>query len=95
MFTGPHVRVYAQQNEIRMNIIELRWSENVDNYFSASIMVEVENIRGVLAQVSSVIAQSNCNIESVNYTDTHDAGHNMMVFVISAKNLKQVIVNKR
>ncbi len=70
--------------------IELRWSENVDNYFSASIMVEVENIRGVLAQVSSVIAQSNCNIESVNYTDTHDAGHNMMVFVISVKNLKQV-----
>ena len=70
--------------------IELRWSENVDNYFSASIMVEVENVRGVLAQVSSIIAQSNHNIESVNYTDTHDAGHNMMVFVISVKNLNQV-----
>ena len=70
--------------------IELRWSENVDNFFSASIMVEVENVRGVLAQVSSVIAQSNHNIESVNYTDTHEAGHNMMVFIISIKNLKQV-----
>ena len=45
-------------------------------------MVEVENVRGVLAQVSSIIAQSNHNIESVNYTDTHEAGHNMMVFVI-------------
>lgn len=70
--------------------IELRWSENVDNFFSASIMVEVENVRGVLAQVSSIIAQSNHNIESVNYTDTHEAGHNMMVFVISVKNLNQV-----
>ena len=70
--------------------IELRWSENVDNFFSASIMVEVENVRGVLAEVASVIAQSNHNIESVNYTDTHEAGHNMMVFVISIKNLNQV-----
>ena len=70
--------------------IELRWSENVDNFFSASIIVEVENVRGVLAQVSSVIAQSNHNIESVNYTDTHEAGHNMMVFVISVKNLNHI-----
>lgn len=70
--------------------IELRWSENVDNNFSASIMIEVENERGVLAQVSSIIAQSNHNIESVNYTDSHDAGHNMMVFVISVKNINQV-----
>ena len=70
--------------------IELRWSENVDNLFSASIMVEVENVRGVLAQVSSVIAQSNHNIESVNYTDTHEAGHNMMVFVISVKSLNRL-----
>ena len=70
--------------------IELRWSENVDNFFSASIMVEVENVRGVLAQVSSVIAQSNHNIESVNYTDTHEAGHNMMVFIISVKSLNSL-----
>ena len=53
-------------------------------------MVEVENVRGVLAQVSSIIAQSNHNIESVNYTDTHEAGHNMMVFVISAENVNQI-----
>jgi len=70
--------------------IELRWSENVDNNFNASIMIEVENQRGVLAQVSSVIAQSEHNIESVNYTDSHETGHNMMVFVISVKNIVQI-----
>ena len=42
-----------------------------------------------LAQVSSIIAQNNHNIESVNYTDTHEAGHNMMVFVISG-NVNQI-----
>jgi RelA/SpoT family (p)ppGpp synthetase len=70
--------------------IELRWSENVDNNFSASIIIEVENERGVLAQVSSVIAQNNHNIESVNYTDSHDAGHNSMLIVVSVKNTNQV-----
>ena len=70
--------------------IELRWSENVDNNFSASIIIEVENERGVLAQVSSVIAQNNHNIESVNYTDSHDAGHNTMLIVVSVKNTNQV-----
>ncbi len=70
--------------------IELRWSQNVDNDFSASIMVEVDNQRGVLAQVSSVIAQSEHNIESVNYTDSHDTGHNRMVFVVSVKNITQI-----
>jgi RelA/SpoT family (p)ppGpp synthetase len=70
--------------------IELRWSENVDNNFSASIIIEVENERGVLAQVSSVIAQNNHNIESVNYTDSHDTGHNTMLIVVSVKNTNQV-----
>ncbi len=40
--------------------------------------------------VYSVIAQSNHNIESVNYTDTHEAGHNMMVFIISVKSLNSL-----
>lgn len=76
--------------------IELRWSGNVDNNFSVSIMIEVENVRGVLAEVSSIIAQSNHNIESVNYTDSRDTGHNRMLFVISAKNVNQLdkLLNK-
>ena len=79
-----------KQQKDKRDYIDLRWSGDVDNYFNASIMVEVENVRGVLAQVSSIIAQSNHNIESVNYTDTHEAGHNMMVFVISAENVNQI-----
>jgi RelA/SpoT family (p)ppGpp synthetase len=70
--------------------IDLQWSESVDNNFSASIMIEVENQRGVLAEVSALVAQSNHNIESVNYADSHDTGHNTMVFVISAKNTNQI-----
>ena len=70
--------------------IDLQWSESVDNNFSASIMIEVENQRGVLAEISALVAQSNHNIESVNYADSHDTGHNTMVFVISVKNTNQI-----
>ena len=70
--------------------IDLQWSESVDNNFSASIMIEVENQRGVLAQISALVAQSNHNIESVNYVDSRITGHNTMIFVISVKNTNQL-----
>ena len=48
------------------------------------------NIVDWTEEVASVIAQSNHNIESVNYTGTHEAGHNMMVFIISVKSLNSL-----
>jgi (p)ppGpp synthase/HD superfamily hydrolase len=32
--------------------LDLSWADNVDDTFSASIKVEVENVRGVLAMIS-------------------------------------------
>ena len=40
-------------NKDKRDYIDLRWSGDVDNYFNASIMVEVENVRGVTC--SSII----------------------------------------
>ena len=72
-------RVKSKNEEI----IDLSWGEDLDDVFNASIKVEVRNKRGVLAQISSLIAQSNSNIESVTYGDTKETGHNIMVFVVS------------
>ncbi len=69
-------------------LLDLVWAKNIDDSFSACIKVEVENIRGVLAQISSQIAQNESNIESVTYDDTKESGHNIMVFVISVNNIK-------
>ena len=68
--------------------IDLVWSENIDDFFSVCIKVEVENKRGVLAQISSIIAKNECNIDSVTYDDTKETGHNIMIFVISVTDLK-------
>ena len=70
--------------------LDLSWAENVDDTFSASIKVEVENVRGVLAMISSQIAQNDSNIESVTYDDTKETGHNIMVFVISINGVKEL-----
>ena len=69
-------------------MLDLVWAKNIDDSFSACIKVEVENVRGVLAQISSQIAQNESNIESVTYDDTKESGHNIMVFVISVNNIK-------
>ncbi len=70
--------------------LDLSWADNVDDTFSASIKVEVENVRGVLAMISAQIAQNDFNIESVTYDDTKTTGHNIMVFVISINGVKEL-----
>jgi len=70
--------------------LDLSWADNVDDTFSASIKVEVENVRGVLAMISAEIAQNDSNIESVTYDDTKTTGHNIMVFVISINGVKEL-----
>ena len=70
--------------------LDLSWADNVDDTFSASIKVEVENVRGVLALISAQIAQNDSNIESVTYDDTKTTGHNIMVFVISINGVKEL-----
>ena len=61
-----------------------------------ALKVEVENVRGVLALISSQIAQNDCNIESVTYDDTKETGHNIMVFIVSVIDIKILtkLVNK-
>ena len=63
--------------------LDMSWDDNIEDSFNASIKVEVENVRGVLALISSQIAQNDCNIESVTYDDTKETGNNIMIFIIS------------
>ncbi len=77
-----HVKKVMEQT------IDLSWDEDINDTFSASIKIEVENVRGVLAQISSQIAQNECNIESVKYDDTKETGHNIMIFTISISDIK-------
>ncbi|MEC8170158.1 MAG: TGS domain-containing protein, partial [Pseudomonadota bacterium] len=71
-------------------IIDLSWDNEIDDVFDACIKIEVENKRGVLASISSEIAQSESNIVSVTYDDTKQTGHNNMTFVVTVDGLKSL-----
>ena len=71
-------------------IIDLSWDNEIDDVFDACIKIEVENQRGVLASISSEIAQSESNIVSVTYDDTKQTGHNNMTFVVTVDGLKSL-----
>ena len=71
-------------------VIDLSWDNEIDDVFDACIKIEVENKRGVLASISSEIAQSESNIVSVTYDDTKQTGHNNMTFVVTVDGLKSL-----
>ena len=76
--------------------LDLLWDEKIDDSFNACIKVEIENVRGVLALISSQIAQNDWNIESVTYDDTKETGHNIMIFIVSVIDIKILskLINK-
>ena len=77
-------------------VIDLSWENEVDEVFDACIKIEVENKRGVLASVSSEIAQCESDIVSVTYDDTKETGHNNMTFVVTIDGIKSLnkLINK-
>ena len=68
--------------------LDLAWDETIEDSFNACIKVEVENQRGVLASISSEISQYESDIISVQYDDSKQTGHNIMIFVVTIDNFK-------
>ena len=83
------LKINAAIYEIPDKIIDVA-TKGIVNVFDACIKIEVENKRGVLASISSEIAQSESNIVSVTYDDTKQTGHNNMTFVVTVDGLKSL-----
>ncbi|AKC86096.1 RelA/SpoT family protein [Pseudoxanthomonas suwonensis] len=49
--------------------VPIDWDPNVTGDYDASLIVDVENHTGVLAQLAAAVAQSQSNIERVDYLD--------------------------
>lgn len=69
--------------------VDLEWDDQLETTFSAAIRVTTNTERGVLAQVASTIADSDCNIEHVAHTLGDNEGSNMN-FVITVTNRKHL-----
>ena len=65
--------------------ISLRWDDHVQGEFWVDITVYVQNQRGVLAALATVISEAESNIGNIN-VDPRDGCHNAVTFSISVLN---------
>lgn len=66
-------KVGRSSKKDKQDWIDLRWSKRVQGDFSVEIAVHTDSKRGVLARMSTQIADCGCNIEKVQLADKEDA----------------------
>ena len=67
----------------------MAWDRYVEGDYRAALKLEVDNKPGVLAQVAAAVAESDSNIDSVEYRE-RDLSVSMMVFGIEVRNRKHL-----
>ncbi|MDR0736380.1 MAG: bifunctional (p)ppGpp synthetase/guanosine-3',5'-bis(diphosphate) 3'-pyrophosphohydrolase [Zoogloeaceae bacterium] len=78
--------------------IDVEWEPDPGRLFDVRISLEVENARGMLAQVAAVISQSGSNIENVTMEGDAEKHHSHLNFILqvgSRAHLAQVMKNLR
>ena len=69
--------------------VDVEWAPELDKEFSAEIVLDVLNQRGVLATVAAGCADQNANIEGIELSE-RDEQHSTMRLVISVRNRKHL-----
>ncbi len=70
-------------------MVPIGWDREVSGDFRSSIRVEVENKPGVLAQVAAAIAETEANIDNVEYQE-RDLSSAVIVFLINVRDRKHI-----
>jgi len=78
-------RKLAKLRQHFQRLIPMRWHSGIQGEFSVSILIEVKNQRGVLAELANVIALSEANIENISL-DQRDGNYNDVHFTLSVRN---------
>ncbi|MCB1746669.1 MAG: bifunctional GTP diphosphokinase/guanosine-3',5'-bis pyrophosphate 3'-pyrophosphohydrolase [Gammaproteobacteria bacterium] len=73
--------------------VDVEWADDLDREFSAEIVLDVQNQRGVLATVAAGCADQNANIEGVELSerDEHYSKMRLVIGVRDRKHLADVI----
>ena len=79
----PELRKSAER------LVPIGWSREVGGEFRSAIRIEVENKPGVLAQVAAAIAETQANIDNVEYQE-RDLASAVIVFLINVRNRKHI-----
>ena len=82
----PNVAEYRKFPE---RCVPMAWDRNVEGDYRVALRIEVENKPGVLAQVAAAVAESNSNIDAVEYRE-RDVSASVMEFSIEVRNRKHL-----
>jgi guanosine-3',5'-bis(diphosphate) 3'-pyrophosphohydrolase len=69
--------------------VPMAWDRNVEGDYRVLLRIEVDNKPGSLAQVAAAVAESNSNIDAVEYTE-RDMAMSVMEFSIEVRNRKHL-----
>ena len=69
--------------------VPMAWDRYVEGDYRAALHIEVDNKPGVLAQVAAAVAESDSNIDSVEYRE-RDLRVSVMEFGIEVRNRKHL-----
>ncbi|RKZ50373.1 MAG: guanosine-3',5'-bis(diphosphate) 3'-diphosphatase [Candidatus Parabeggiatoa sp. nov. 3] len=84
--TCKYVTKYRHSVE-KLQAVE--WEYGIEGEFLVEIRVEVRDKRGVLAHITTAIANMGCNIEEVS-NENSEGGHSTLKFCISVRNREQL-----
>jgi len=82
----PNVVEYRKHPE---RCVPMAWDRYVEGDYRAALRIEVDNKPGVLAQVAAAVAESDSNIDSVEYRE-RDLKVSVMEFGIEVRNRKHL-----
>ncbi|UXI70757.1 bifunctional (p)ppGpp synthetase/guanosine-3',5'-bis(diphosphate) 3'-pyrophosphohydrolase [Tahibacter amnicola] len=82
----PNVTEFRKSPE---RCIAMEWDRDVSGDYKVELRVDIQNKPGVLASVAAAIAESNSNIENVEYQD-RGVMSAIIVFTIEVKNRKHL-----
>jgi len=82
----PNVVEYRKHPE---RCVPMAWDRYVEGDYRAALHIEVDNKPGVLAQVAAAVAESDSNIDSVEYRE-RDLRISVMEFGIEVRNRKHL-----
>lgn len=69
--------------------IAVQWADDVTGEFKADLRVEVENQRGVLANLASTIARTDSNIDDISL-DAQDGRYNIIHLTVSVRDRRHL-----
>jgi guanosine-3',5'-bis(diphosphate) 3'-pyrophosphohydrolase len=82
----PNVSEYRKFPE---RCVPMAWDRDVHGDYRVALRIEVDNKPGVLAQVAAAVAESNSNIDAVEYRE-RDAAVSVMEFSIEVRHRKHL-----